>query len=651
MKANFDRLYAFRGRKSQAFYALDENGEILSDVSVTLVGNRSAGTRFDGNHLVTDGEETADEMTAVLTCGEEVLAVPVTVLDASGRDAAFDEENVRAVFGVITDTHVSGSWKQPVSVSKWVHAVDVMQRAAGTGADGKTKLDALLGSGDYVDAINYAGYVKDVGRYGPKAAQNYRETAYIRSGLEGRNTNRAKTAAAGAPEVTEGFGAGLSVPFFYCLGNHDEFGMGVSMPEKGCERVYTAEYFVAVLCGWEYDPSRSGTPDGYDDGYRAYAADLIALYRAGGADADVKVFGEKHKVDGAHALGRFRAYYGMDTDLTADVCGLTVGNRHAVIGGIHLIAVERSQSLLSAAFLKRWCAESVKEDPSKPILVLTHEKLAGTYDWTAHDTSAGNHGTLLGVLGRYPQCIVFTGHMHSPLNWEDAILSESGFTSVDGAGVGYLCCEYIVGASYPAPGNFMQKNDYGYSAGCLVRIDKNNTVEIRRVDLSRSYKEPGHENGPVFIGEPWVISGISGTGSHLLTYNRERGEAPFRRAPAFSADARAVISAEGDRLTVSFPAAVCGGAVRYYLVELIDPDDPDDRPYQYVSGMFFRCANAAELAAAYPEYTAVFPLVKPQSSPSLDRAEEAAKLRAGAVWHVKVTPYDTWHTAGEPITD
>ncbi len=647
--ANFDTLYAFRGHESQALFALDAKSSILTGMTYTLVGNQSSGTHFDGNRLVTAADEKADSMTAILARGDETLAIPVAVLDAPKNTASFDDKNVVATFSVVSDTHVSGSWNQSRSVSKWVHAIDVMQRAAGTNADGSTKLDAFLHVGDFIDAINSFGNVNaNTNSYGPKAAQNYRELAYVRSGLEGKNTNSALTVAAGSPEVKTGFGSGLSVPFFYCLGNHDEAGMGVSSTNEKYQKVYTAEYFVALFCGWNYDPSLSKTSDGAEDSYRAYAADLIALYEAGGRDADVKAFTAKHGADGAYALERFKAYYGADTDLTADTTGLTVGNRHAVIGGVHLIAIEKSQSAESAAFLEKWCAESVKEDPAKPIIVLTHEKMPNTFDW-----SDGSHSSLFGVLGRYPQCIVLTGHTHSPLTNEDAILSENGFTSIEASVIAYLSCERMVGGELPAPGNYLRKEDHEFGDGLLISVDKNGNVKIRRIDVYRSYnKDLGFENEPVFIGEPWIISGISETGSHLLAYNSERGKAPNNKAPEFPAGAKASVSTKDGKLTVSFPAASDDDLVRYYLVELTNPNDPADKPYQYVSSMFFKYADAEELAKAYPSYTIPFPAVKEKrDSASMDKVVTDSTPKAGVSYHVKVTPYDVWHTAGNPITD
>jgi len=656
-KLNFKKQTVFRGHASGAVIALDEESRPLCDVSISISGNTSKETHVFDNRIIIGKDEKADSITFTVTHGDESRVCEMCVADAKGIKEVFDDDNVILTFGVTSDTHVSGSWNQPRSAAKWVHCIKGMQDAAGRNADGTTKLDLLTCAGDFVDAVNSFGNVNGgVENYGYKGAQNYREVSFLRSGLEGKETNHADDIMNGKPAIQADFGKGLKkgVGFFYCLGNHDERGRGETRENEKYTKVYTARYFVAVMCGWEYDSKRGAdTPDLCDSSYIAYAEDLLAIYKASECEkgALIEGFTSKHGVDGRYAYGRFCDIYGNDTDFTTEEHGLFFGNRHTVVNGIHFIAVEVSQCEESAAFLDKWCSVSVAEDERKPIIVYTHEKIYHTIEASIPAKncpekylSAPGHTNLLSTLAKYPQAIVWTGHTHSVLTNANAIMSDCGFTAVEGSVLAYLSCEGLVGRGEIPAGNYCKKEEHEAGPCCLVKIDKNYNVKIEKLDMHRSYKDG---NGAVYFGEPWVICGISSSGEHLLKYSAERGFDGNNNAPIFDKYAKVTLTkGEDGKLYVNFPPAHEDGSdvVKYYKVELVNKADESDRPWQFATSLAFRYSNEDELNKANPAYSIGFPAVKePRISEDLQRCVDASMPKDGAEYIAYVTAYDSWH--------
>lgn len=656
---NFKKQTVFRGHASQAFIALDADNKKPVDAVFTIEGNTSNDTRVDYNRVIIAAEEKSDTLTLTATYENKTQKAELHVTSPVGTASEFDDSNVIVTFGVTSDTHVSGSWNQPRSAAKWVHCIKGLQEAAGRNADGTTKLDLFTCAGDFVDAVNSFGNVNGgIENYGHKGAQNYREVSFLRSGLEGRETNRAQDITNGKPAMDADFGKGLEkgVGFFYCLGNHDERGRGETRENEKYTKVYTARYFVAVMCGWEYDSNKGAdTPDLCDSSYIAYAEDLLAIHKACGNKKDVLIseFTAKHGVDGKYAYGRFCDIYGNDTDYTSEERGLFFGNRHTVINGIHFIAIEVSQCEESAAFLDKWCSVSVAEDERKPIIVYTHEKIYHTIDSSApkqgcpdEHMSEPGHTNLLSTLARYPQAIVWTGHTHSVLTNANAIMSDCGFTAVEGSVIAYISCEGIVGRGEVPAGNYCKKEEHEAGPCCLVKIDKNYNVLIEKLDMHRSYKDG---NDAVYFGEPWMINGISSSGEHLLRYNAERGFDKNNAAPMFDKDAKVTITKGDDgKLYVNFPCAHENGSdvVKYYKVELVNKADDTDRPWQFATSFAFRYRNEEELTSAYPSYSIGFPAVKEaRISEDLQRCVDASTPKEGAEYTAYVTAYDSWDKA------
>ncbi len=664
---NFKKQTVFKGHASQAFIALDVTSGNPVNAVFTIEGNKSKDTAVTDNRVIVAADETAEKIILTAAYEDVLQKSELTVADTKGKASEFDNDNVILTFGVTSDTHVSGSWNQPRSTAKWVHCIKGMQEAAGRNPDGTTKLCAFTCAGDFVDAVNSFGNVNGgIESFGFKGAQNYREVSFLRSGLEGRETNSASDIIDGKPVMQADFGKGLEkgVDFFYCLGNHDESGRGRTRENEKYTRVYTAKYFVAVMCGWEYDSKKGeGTPDLYDSSYISYAEDLLAIHNTCDCEKDALIgdFSAKYGIDGRYAYDRFRDIYGNDTDFTEEDCGLFFGNRHTVINGIHFIAIEVSQCSESAEFLDKWCSVSVAEDERKPIIIFTHEKVYHTIDSSvpkknalqAHMSVPGHTG-LMNVLAKYPQAFVWTGHTHSVLTNANAIMSDCGFTAVEGSVLAYLSCEGLVGRGETPAGNYCRKEDHDAGPCCLVKIDKNYNIKIEKIDMHRSYKaEFGTENKAVYFGEPWIITDISSSGEHLLKYNIERSFEENNAAPVFDKGTKVTITKGDDgKLYVNFPPAHEDGSdvVKYYKIELVNKADDTDRPWQFATSFAFRYSNEKELSESYPTYSIGFPAEKePRISEDLQRCVDLSTPKDGAEYIAYVTAYDSWHKASETL--
>ncbi len=112
----------------------------------------------------------------------------------------FDEKNIALTLSVMSDVHISGSWYQGPSKSKFINALDYARTVA------KNPIDAYLFTGDFVDCMNSRGNVMLSEKWGldydkAKAEQSAREFETLRDCFNNH-----------IPSESE---------IIYCLGNHD----------------------------------------------------------------------------------------------------------------------------------------------------------------------------------------------------------------------------------------------------------------------------------------------------------------------------------------------------------------------------------------------------------------------------------------------
>lgn len=141
------------------------------------------------------------------------------------------------------------------------------------------------------------------------------------------------------------------------------------------------------------------------------------------------------------------------------------------IDGYHFIVINTEWDIKDRAYISpeqlKWLDETMAEgaEDGKPIFLFLHQAMRDTY-WNSNDWDIGMQDfALKEVLRKYPQNIMFTGHIHNGLGALDAIKTDYG-TMVD------------------VPGFY--SNDYGDTRG---QIGYHVTVHEDKVELSmRDYK-------------------------------------------------------------------------------------------------------------------------------------------------------------------
>ena len=642
----------------------------LANYTITVSGMTSASTKLNGTSLYIGKDEESSEITVTATSvvdSTKYGTLKVTVKDPAPR-TKFDGSNVLYRFGVVSDTHLSGAWNQPRSRAKFVHMIDSFVKTAEyEGA----KLDALLVNGDFVDAINSTANVSSGASHSTKGEQNFREVNYVAQALWGNGGS-----ANNYSDTTTGVGGGIpdGTKFFYALGNHDEGGQGKTSYSETSERtagirdggtgtyatVYSAEYFAAVFCGWQYDLAKSTRADGSEDSYRDFIKDLYNYCKNSDTTVTAEAFETKYGVKLSDAAAKFEKFYGFDLNYSSED-GLFYGNRHMVLGegkdAIHFVAIELSQSEASQNFAREICEQSVAENPNKPIFFITHYKIKNTiYASNKSTTQSG----LTNVLKDYPQAIIWGGHSHSYLHNDDAIGQYFGFTQVESATTSYLWNGYSTretskGAATSGnqwPENFNTHENHNFGNGCYVEVDKNFNVRINRFDVYRSFSADYAEqsdiytvdtftkyaelaktepvNKPVYIRTPWDVTDISPEGDNLSDYTTARLEE--NAAPYFD-----------DSSSIS----LTGGVGMVKLAASLDAKD-DGMVYMYVAELFKEGETTALQRSYFTNF--FFDYQTPEEVPALEINKNFVGLDQGTTYTVKITPVDEYDVSGEPLT-
>ncbi len=240
------------------------------------------------------------------------------------------------------------------------------------------------------------------------------------------------------------------------------------------------------------------------------------------------------------------------------------GNRHAIIGGYHYIAVNMMDywNASEAMFVEqdlKWLdvqlAAARADKPGQPIFVYVH---AGVYGTTyGSDLYTGKHwGSKLiySHLENYPEVVTFSGHVHFPLADERTIYQKD-FTSLNCGSVQYMAIE---GGYLQTGGNTTVAESHDVSSGLLVQVDKNNNLKITRLDFANDavIKEPFYVSAPDLEDK-----------SHLYHYN-DGYFTVGNTAPTFAENAQASGKLSGENMLVTFDAATDNDMVHHYVIDI-----------------------------------------------------------------------------------
>ena len=197
--------------------------------------------------------------------------------------------------------------------------------------------------------------------------------------------------------------------------------------------------------------------------------------------------------------------------------------RHCVIGDYHILCVSPNgdQPIVYDPAVVTWLdsqlAAITSAEPDKYVIILTHPMIKNT----VYGSRLGEEGgiwestlphywatdALSPVLRKYPQAVVFGGHLHFPLN-DPRSVWQGDFSVFGCASVRYMAIENGKYEGVTKIPTVMQDSD-DFSQGNLLQFDASGNMRVLRMDFW---------NKDV-IGEPIVSSYPTSDKSHLAKYN------------------------------------------------------------------------------------------------------------------------------------
>lgn len=196
--------------------------------------------------------------------------------------------------------------------------------------------------------------------------------------------------------------------------------------------------------------------------------------------------------------------------------------RHCVIGDYHILCVSPNgdQPIVYDPTVVTWLdnqlAAITSAEPEKYVIVITHPMIKNT----VYGSRLGEDGgiwestlshywatdALTPVLRKYPQAIVFGGHLHFPLN-DPRSVWQGDFSVFGCASVRYMALEN--GKYEDMSSATVMKDCNDFSQGNLLQFDASGNMRVLRMDF---YNKD-------VIGEPIVSSYPTSDKGHLTKYN------------------------------------------------------------------------------------------------------------------------------------
>lgn len=256
-------------------------------------------------------------------------------------------------------------------------------------------------------------------------------------------------------------------------------------------------------------------------------------------------------------------YFAVDKDKAA---GTQYECRHCEIGGYHVLTLtpNGTQPVVYDPAAVTWLDNTLQQltaaEPEKYVLVLTHPMIRNTVYGSMLGEDGGWTSTLPGywataaltrVLRKYPQAVVFGGHLHFPLN-DPRSIWQGDFT-VSGCGsVRYMAIEP---GGYEDMNSATTMNDRNeFSQGNLVQFDAYGNLRLFRMDFYNK----------AVIGEPLTLSFPAADKSHLTKYSHT-ARSLANAAPKLSTLA---VTVSGGNVKATFAAGTDDEFVHDYTLTL-----------------------------------------------------------------------------------
>ncbi len=249
------------------------------------------------------------------------------------------------------------------------------------------------------------------------------------------------------------------------------------------------------------------------------------------------------------------------------------------------------------SWLEGKLSELYAENPNKPVFVISHNP---------------EHEPVQNLLGKFPQVIWFSGHLHNSVAREDSISQDLGCTRIHCGGQNYY---RINGYDETLASCEGLGNIYEFGQAIYVQVDGNYNVTVMRIDTY---------NG-VVLNNMWTVNAER---RNVYTVSRAQ---TAEKCVFESGDVLQISKSNENSLTVSFDACKSGGAgpVLYYRVKLFAPNG--DGVYTEKA-----CKLIASQQVFYPNDVGI---------PSLYYSCTFSELDCLQDYGIEVTATDCWNTS------
>ena len=300
--------------------------------------------------------------------------------------------------------------------------------------------------------------------------------------------------------------------------------------------------------------------------------------------------------------------------------------RHVILGDRHILTItpNGTQPVVYDPNAVNWLDNKLREiteaDPYSYVIVLTHPMIQNTVYGSKLGVEGGiwestlpNYWATAGltsILNKYPQAVVFGGHLHFPLNDPRSIWQE-GFTVLGCGSVRYMAIEN--GGYEGMSGETVMTDKDEFSQGNLLQFDANGNMRVFRMDFY---------NDGVIGGAALELSHPAADLSHLRKYSHSSRSAR-NNAPALS-DLDVMVNPTD--VSVTFSSGTDDEFVHHYVLTL--KKNGVVNAAKKILADFYRHALTSEM--------------KPSWKVSLGSLEEGN-------YDVSLVAYDSWGAASNVI--
>ena len=300
--------------------------------------------------------------------------------------------------------------------------------------------------------------------------------------------------------------------------------------------------------------------------------------------------------------------------------------RHCQIGEYDVLAVTPNgdSPITYDASTISWLDNTLKDlttaNPNQYVLIITHPMIyntvygsllgEGTDEWSSSLPHYWATAALTSVLKKYPQAVVFGGHLHFPLN-DPRSVWQGAFTVFGCGSVRYMSIEN--GDYEGMTGETVMGDCNEFSQGNLVQFDASGNMRVLRMDFYHS----------AVIGEPIVTSYPENDGSNLTKYNFTT-RTLANAAPSLSTMS---VATSGGTTTVNFAAGKDDEFVHHYVLAL--KKDGATTATKKILADFYKSAQPSGMKSEW--------------------SQSLGSLSNGS-YEVSLVAYDSWGAASNILT-